>query len=160
MKRKKAMFVLANVIFYFSWQFAVKKKIMKLDLTSLQNAVQSLEKALNEYKVNPNEFVRDSCIQRFEYTYELCWKMLKRHLEINAPTPNEIDSMPFQELIRKGNENALLLNDWEAWKKYRLYRGATSHTYDQDKANEILKEIPAFLDESKFLLKQLQLRNF
>ena len=50
---------------------------MKLDISSLIKATDSLERSLNEYRINPNEFVRDSCIQRFEYTYEIAWKLVK-----------------------------------------------------------------------------------
>lgn len=128
---------------------------MQLDLTSFNNAILSLEKALNEYKINTNDFIRDSCIQRFEYTYELAHKSLKRHLEQIAANPNEIDNMSFQELIRDANEKGLLLNNWETWKLYRIYRGTTSHAYDQNKANEIFKEIPNFLMEVQFLYNQL-----
>ena len=132
---------------------------MKLDLSSLKKAVNSLEKAVNEYQINPNEFVRDSCIQRFEYTYELCWKTIKRFLENTVASPTDIDSMSFQELIRTANEKGLLLNDWETWKLYRIYRGTTSHSYDQAKADEIYKEIPLFLKEAQFLLSRLEINN-
>ena len=58
---------------------------MTLILTPLENAINSLNIAFVEYqKDNSNEFVRDSVIQRFEYTYELCIKMLKRYLELLA----------------------------------------------------------------------------
>ncbi len=54
-----------------------------LDITSLKKAVESFARALNEYdKDESNEFVRDSCIQRFEYCYDLSSKMIKRHLKI------------------------------------------------------------------------------
>ena len=43
---------------------------MKLILEPLQKAINALIKALNEYDNNPNEFVKDSCIQRFEFTYD------------------------------------------------------------------------------------------
>jgi len=46
-------------------------------LTTFEKALLSLEKALEQPK---NEFIRDSVIQRFEYTYELAWKMLRRFL--------------------------------------------------------------------------------
>lgn len=130
---------------------------MKLDISSLKKATDSLERSLNEYRINPNEFVRDSCIQRFEYTYEIAWKSIKRFLEEIAPNANEIDLLTFQELIREANEKGLLLNDWDTWKVYRIYRGTTSHAYNEDKANEIYEEIPDFLIEIKFLVKQLEL---
>lgn len=48
-----------------------------LDFSPLQNALNSLDKALAEPF---NEFVRDAAIQRFEYCYELCRKKLRRVL--------------------------------------------------------------------------------
>jgi nucleotidyltransferase substrate binding protein (TIGR01987 family) len=129
---------------------------MKLDISSLEKATNSLEKAIKEYEKSENEFVRDSCIQRFEYTYELSWKTIKRFLEETAANPNEIDLMSFQELIREANEKGILLTDWETWKLYRIYRGTTSHAYNEDKANEIYNEIPGFLNEIKFLINQLK----
>ena len=52
----------------------------KLILTSLENAVASLQDALNEYAKEKDAYVRDAVIQRFGYTYELSHKLLKRHL--------------------------------------------------------------------------------
>jgi nucleotidyltransferase substrate binding protein (TIGR01987 family) len=129
---------------------------MKLDITSLEKATNSLEKAIKEYERTDSEYVRDSCIQRFEYTYELSWKTIKKILEETAPNPTDIDLMSFQELIREANEKGLLLTDWETWKLYRMYRGTTSHAYDEDKANEIYNEIPGFLNEIQYLIKQLK----
>jgi nucleotidyltransferase substrate binding protein (TIGR01987 family) len=132
---------------------------MKLDITSLEKATNSLEKAIKEYERTDSEYVRDSCIQRFEYTYELSWKTIKRFLEETVPNPADIDLMSFQELIREANEKGLLLTDWETWKLYRMYRGTTSHAYDEDKANEIYNEIPGFLNEIQYLIKQLKKTN-
>ena len=53
----------------------------KLDLTSLKQALTSLQKAIERYgQETEHEEVRDSFIQRFEYSYELCWKMLSKEL--------------------------------------------------------------------------------
>jgi nucleotidyltransferase substrate binding protein (TIGR01987 family) len=129
---------------------------MKLDITSLEKAASSLEKAIIEYEKNKNEFVRDSCIQRFEYTYEISWKTIKRFLEETSANPQEIDLLTFQELIRNANEKGILLNDWETWKLYRIYRGTTSHAYNENKAIEIYNEIPLFLKEIQFLILQIK----
>lgn len=129
---------------------------MKLDLTSFINAINSLEEALQEHSRNQNSFIRDACIQRFEYTYELSWKMLKRFLEITSANPGDIDEMSFQNLIRSGSERGLLLNGWDIWANYRKARSTTSHVYNEIKANEVFAEIPSFLNEAKYLLKKLQ----
>lgn len=128
----------------------------KLILTSLENAVASLQDALNEYAKEEDTYVRDAVIQRFEYTYDLSHKLLKRHLEATAANPDEIDTLSFQDLIRLGSERQLLRSGWEKWSLYRKLRGTTSHTYDEAKAQEALKKIPEFYEEAHFLLQQLQ----
>lgn len=54
---------------------------MQLDLSSWKRALDTLERGIARSLATPadNE-VRDAVIQRFEYCYELSWKMLKRHL--------------------------------------------------------------------------------
>jgi nucleotidyltransferase substrate binding protein (TIGR01987 family) len=103
--------------------------------------------------------IRDGLIQRFEFSYEISHKMLKRHLEAVSPTPEQFDAMAFADLIRSANEQGLLLGDWSAWKIYREMRSKTSHTYDEEIAIEVVQGIPAFLEEARHLLKQLQERN-
>ena len=51
-----------------------------LDLSSLRDALASLNRALTRWQVagSQDEELRDACIQRFEYTFELSWKMLAR----------------------------------------------------------------------------------
>ena len=129
------------------------KKI--IDLTSLKKALASLGQALDDYQKEHNVYIRDACIQRFEYSYELSHKMLKRHLEKTSANPEAIDNMTFQELIRAGSERGLLLHGWTEWRRYRELRGSTSHTYDESKAIEVLEKIPEFYHEAHYLLQQL-----
>ena len=66
---------------------------MKLDFSALKKAVATLERGIERSISAPaDEELRDAVIQRFEYTYELCWKMLKRQVEAEAATPSAIDS--------------------------------------------------------------------
>ena len=132
---------------------------MKLDLSSLENAAASLQFALDEQAERPNVFVRDACIQRFQYTYELTWKMLKRFLETTSANPVEIDEMSFQNLIRSGSEKGLLLHGWDIWADYQKARLTTSHDYNEKKALEVFNVIPAFLQEALYFLQKLQAFN-
>ncbi len=130
---------------------------MVLDLTSLQKAIDSLQAVLAEYsKDTSNSFMRDACIQRFEYTYELSHKMLRRFLQQTEASPGEVDKMSFPQLIRTGDERGLLLNGWDVWSRYRVARGTTSHTYDEKKAQKVSAIIPDFFKEAQCLLKNLQ----
>ncbi|MBF0401157.1 MAG: nucleotidyltransferase substrate binding protein [Magnetococcales bacterium] len=132
---------------------------LELDLASLTNAVERFAEGLEILRQQPdNSLIRDGVIQRFEFTYELAHKTLRRYLEMTAASQTTIDDMVFQDLIRTGNEQGLLLNDWEAWRGYRQSRTDTSHTYNEEKALKVISKIPAFLGEVRFLLEQLRKR--
>lgn len=132
---------------------------MVLDISSLEKAITRLEEGLIRYQQDVNDTqIRDGLIQRFEFTYELSHKMLKRYLESASATPEDYDQMPFQDIVRSGNEQALLLSDWPVWRKYRDMRSKTSHTYDEEKALEVVAVIPDFLAEAIYLRNQLKKR--
>lgn len=132
----------------------------KLDLSPLLNTVNRLAEGLTRYEMDiADTQIRDGMIQRFEFSYEISHKMLKRYLEAVSPTPEQFDAMAFADLIRSGNEQGLLLSDWSQWRKYREMRSKTSHTYDEEVAIQVVQGIPAFLEEARYLLKQLQERN-
>ena len=128
-------------------------------LTSFERAINSLKEAILEYnKDKNNSFVRDSVIQRFEYTYELSIKMLKRYLESISSSKNEIDMMSFNDIIRKANIKGLLNGNLETWQKYREMRNITSHTYEEETALEVIGIANSFLYDSEFLLNSLKSR--
>jgi nucleotidyltransferase substrate binding protein (TIGR01987 family) len=132
---------------------------MTLDITSLQKAVLRLAEGLARTQQDTHDDqLRDGLIQRFEFTYELSHKMLKRYLESISPNPAQYDAMPFQDIIRSGNEAGLLLGDWPAWRQFRDMRVKTSHTYDEAIALQVASTVPAFLAEAQYLLQQLQKR--
>ncbi len=130
-----------------------------LDLTSLEKVLNSLERAIERSKKAPqDEEVRDSVIQRFEYSYELSWKMLKRQLEIDSATPSSIDAMSFKEMIREAAERGLLKSP-EAWFEYRRQRNVTSHAYDENKAIRVYETTLTFIQDAKMLLQNLKQKN-
>lgn len=130
-----------------------------LDLSPLSKAINRLDEGIARYETDTSDTqIRDGLIQRFEFTYEISHKMLKRYLEMASATPEQFDGMPFQDVIRSGNEQGLLLSDWPRWRTFRDMRSKTSHTYDEAKALEVVTEIPAFLQEARFLCDQLKAR--
>ena len=130
-----------------------------LDLSSLEQALNSLELAVNRSLKEPHDdMVRDSVIQRFKYSYELSWKMLKRQLEKDAASPATIDTLSFKELIREGAERGYISQP-EAWFEYRQQRNITSHTYNEQKAIAVYQAAVNFLSDAKKLFTTLQTRN-
>ena len=132
---------------------------MKLDLSSLQKALSSLQKAIHRAEKNrQDEEVRDGVIQRFEYTYELSWKMLKRQLEQESSTPGLIDQLSFRDLLRDAAEKGIL-TDIEPWFVYREQRNITSHAYNANKAKSVYMTALDFVKDAELLLQSLEKRN-
>ena len=132
---------------------------MSLDFSPLEKALNSLNRALVRAVAAPDdEELRDACIQRFEYTFELCWKMLKRQLELELPNPTEVDGYSYRQLFRIGAERGLV-QDVEAWFDYRERRNITSHTYDEEKAAKVFEALPAFTIHAEELLARLKERS-
>ncbi|MFM8464783.1 MAG: nucleotidyltransferase substrate binding protein [Burkholderiaceae bacterium] len=71
-------------------------------------------------------------VQRFEFTYELTHKTLKRFMALTGANPEDIAQMAFSDLIRTGNAQGLLSKDWADWKGFREMRGSTSHDFECD----------------------------
>lgn len=139
---------------------------MKLDLSSLQKAIKSLEKTLKVAedevfiaKLNDDQYdaIRAGVIQNFEFTYELCWKFMKRWLEINLGSVY-VEGVSRRELFRLSAENKLL-TDVEQWMDYHDARNETAHTYDDQTAEDVFETAGTFLADAQKLLTALEARN-
>lgn len=132
-----------------------------LELTAFRKAIDSLAEALDWYKnrstVAPSEILRDSVIQRFEYTYELAWKMMRRWLEANIGA-SYVDGISRKELFRMATEQRLIA-DLLKWFRYHEARNQTSHIYDESVAQDVFSVVEDFLDDVKKFLKALEERN-
>ena len=138
---------------------------MKIDYSSFESAIGQLEKSLSflnsemaKTNMDLREQFRSASIQAFEYTYELCIKMLRRQLGEITANPGELKEMPFMDFIRTAFEAGLVENP-TTYKMYREMRNTTSHAYGSDKAEKIISITASFLKEVKFVLQQLKKRN-
>jgi|SRR6516164_5232099 len=95
-----------------------------LELSGLQKAVSALAGVLAksddaEFMSQLDEIARNAIkagvVQHFEFTYELCWKFIKRWLEMNI-SPGVADGVTRRELFRLGAENRLI-DDVEQWSR-------------------------------------------
>ncbi|MBI4972668.1 MAG: nucleotidyltransferase substrate binding protein, partial [Candidatus Omnitrophica bacterium] len=100
-------------------------------MTKLAATIKQFETALMRLKealaVEKTDIVRDSAIQRFEFTLDLAWKMLKAFLEdkkgIICVSPKEC----FREAYRQG-----IIDYDEEWIKFVDMRNETVHTYNEE----------------------------
>ena len=131
----------------------------KPGITPFERAIQRLEEGLARYRADTSDAqIRDGLVQRFEFTYELGHRVLKRYLEYASANPEQFDEMTFQDLIRTANEQGLLLGDWPDWRGFRDMRARTSHTYKEDVALEVVAGIPRFVEEAIYLRDKLRER--
>ena len=139
---------------------------MTLQLESLTKAVASLNAVLA--KSDDAEFMRGlddvarnavkaGAIQHFEFTYELCWKFMKRWLETNV-SATAVDGVTRRELFRLAAEQRLIV-DVEQWMRHHAARNQTSHVYDPVIAEEVYVAAHAFARDAILLLAALEARN-
>ncbi|MEX2603982.1 MAG: nucleotidyltransferase substrate binding protein [Gracilimonas sp.] len=120
----------------------------KLHIEPLEKAILSLEKAL---KVEPvTDIVRDASIQRFEYSFELSWKFMKRYLKEYAG----IEEHQIKEIFRQSAKVGLIENP-EHWFDYHKARNLTTHTYNEDIAKETFDYAKQFLRDALVFLQNI-----
>ena len=135
-----------------------------LDIAPFERAVKRLEEGLEFYQRGEQgdpilySLIRDGLIRRFEFTYELGHKILRRYLAHVSPNPGSVQSMELPDLIRTANEKNLLKGDWDDWKTYRAMRGKTSYTHEEEVALGVVKKIPEFIEEVIYLRDELRRR--
>ena len=121
---------------------------MATDFTTLEKALTQLESALRSPPANNLE--RDGTIQRFEYTFELSWKVAKRVLEesgISATTPKAV----IRELGTHGWVPRV-----ETWLDFLKNRNASTHTYIEKTANEVFSAARTFPVECRALIEKMK----
>lgn len=83
-----------------------------------------------------DDILKEGLIQRFEYTHELAWNVMKDFL-INSGNTNIYGS---KDATREAFAAGLILNG-EIWMDMIKSRNKTSHTYNEETANDIFQKI-------------------
>lgn len=119
---------------------------------ALSKLAQAVEKIVNEYHIEQDttiskddfldDIIKEGLIQRFEYTHELAWNVMKDFL-ISAGNTGIYGS---KDATREAFNSGLIVNG-EVWMDMISSRNKTSHTYNEAIADEIfLKIISQYLD--------------
>lgn len=106
-----------------------------MDSTRLFQRIADYRKALTRLRdalsAPETDLVRDACIQRFEFTFELAWKAAKLYLEFKSiEVRNPRDTL--REALAQG-----LIADGNAWTELQEHRNLTSHTYNEAIAQSV-----------------------
>lgn len=117
-------------------------------LSRLSQAVDILSGQVNG---ELDDLLKEGLIQRFEYTHELAWKVMKDYAEYQGYS----DIRGSRDAIRKALEINLISD--RRWMESVEDRNLTSHDYDDETADTICRNIvtvyyPLFADFEKTML--------
>lgn len=120
--------------------FSANKELRAQD--SLYNLAKALERFSNVvtrkeefYREGYGDVYLDLVVKRFEFTYEISWKTIKRYMDfigIDCQNPRSC----FKEALVQG-----LITDETVWLDMIERRNLSSHIYDQDEIKEILQRL-------------------
>ena len=139
---------------------------MPLELASLRSAVGALEAVITRsddatlmqsLDAVTQSAIKSGVIQHFEFSYELCWKFMKRWIETNVSV-GAVDGVTRRELFRQAAEQKLIV-DVDRWMGHHKARNETSHTYDGDIAETVYQAAHEFARDAVSLLAALEARN-
>jgi len=115
------------------------------------NFCKALERLKEALQAEPTGLNLDAAIQRFEFTYELVWKVLKLFLlkaGIECYTPRDCFRSAFQ---------AGYIKDEEVWLDMIKDRNFTTHVYDENQARKIYERIKnQYLRQLELLKSELE----
>lgn len=114
-------------------------------LKKLSDAIAFIKKDLNEREIDIDiensegildEILKEGLIQRFEYTHELAWNVMKDFLSEIGDVKIYGSKDATREAFR-----AELIKDGDVWMEMVVSRNMTSHTYNEETADKIYDRI-------------------
>jgi nucleotidyltransferase substrate binding protein (TIGR01987 family) len=115
------------------------------DFEILNEALSRLEEAVAE-PMDAKNYMRDVVIQRFEFSFELTWKTIKKLLlqvhgvEVRFP----------KDALQQAYKADWITNE-ALWVNMLEDRNLTSHTYNKKLAQEIYNKVPAYTEAMRTL---------
>lgn len=106
----------------------------KQRFNNFQKALAQLKKFIDKKELN--ELETQGLIKAFEYTYELAWNTIKDFLEYQGQT----DIFGSRDAFRKSFKLGII-DDGQDWMDMLESRNKTSHTYNEETAEEISQAV-------------------
>ena len=104
---------------------------------NFERAFLLLREAMDNDLESLSQLEKEGIIQRFEYTFELVWKVIKDKMEDDGVI---LDKISPKAVIKKAYA-AKYIQDAETWLKMIGDRNLMSHTYDFAKFEAVIKTI-------------------
>ncbi len=123
-------------------------ELLELKIAQFERALATLKNGL---RPEPNDLEIDGAIQRFEYCFELAWKVLKIRLEQIGITGISSPKAAIQKGFIAG-----VVTDEDEWLMMLDDRNLTVHTYDEKTACEIFQRLSGHLSAFGMLLDHIK----
>lgn len=98
--------------------------------------IRALDRLHEVVGLDQTDIIRDSLIQRFEFTYELAWKCMFHWLREQGETMPEMQRAILQAAFR-----CELIADPDVWGAIKQQRDQTSHTYNEATAANVAAHV-------------------
>lgn len=122
----------------------------KQRFSNYQKALRQLQKFIDKGELS--ELEEQGLIKSFEYTYELAWNTVKDFLEFQGHS----DIFGSRDAFRKAFQLGII-EDGAIWMDMIKSRNRTTHTYNEETANEISRTvISVYFDAFKKLHEKLE----
>ena len=109
----------------------------KQRFANFSRAFLLLRDAMDNDRSTLSQLEKEGIIQRFEYTFELAWKVLKDKMECDGIV---LDQISPKAVVRQAFA-AKYINDPDTWLKMMGDRNLMSHTYDFVKFEAVIQSI-------------------
>lgn len=122
---------------------------LKIKLEQFKKALLTLKDVLDQPK---NKYIRDSAIKRFEYCFELFWKVLRIYFltekgeDYKSPKDAMRGLQVFKFLTPEQTEEALKMVD---------ARNSSVHTYDENEIEQLYSRIFGYYELMEGVFKKL-----
>ena len=108
----------------------------KQRFANYNKALNQLSEGITNNGVNPASIIKEGIIQRFEFTHELAWKVMKDYLEYKGYQNVSGSRTATREAFNKG-----LLTRGQVWMDMIESRNNTEHTYNENILEDEFKNI-------------------
>src|SRR5438477_12391649 len=107
--------------------------------TRLHQFSQALIRLKEVLEMPHDPVVRDACIQRFEFAFETAWKAIQADA-----SAEELEWTSPRDCFRTAFRVGILDLQQTSWLKIVEDRNRTSHTYDEETAEEIYRSLHGY----------------
>ena len=117
-------------------------------MVDLQKAIKRLKEAA---KLPSGVLIhQDATIQRFEFTFELTWKVIREFANFKG-----LETTSPRDAFRIASDLGLV-NNPEVWFDFLKDRNLSTHLYNEDEAIKIFSHLPNFVSECEALIEKIE----